>query len=265
MSRLDRYFDGLFAKAYNVDVAYRWDAKATDRRFLIAPVRESKALEYMNLLDYTFFQVYAKAAPPGYLQEHTIKTLKLFGSSGYGIDRRMLGAAPQGEIWIYKINELNVSDVATVRNDFISTLYHESAHTLHEERAFPTEFNRLSALEYQRQDAFGYWYRAGKRSDYAGFVSDYGSTDADEDFAELFATYILDSEADWEARLKAAEGKNRPEATLTGRQIIERKLSIMKDYLRSEYATDLDAIRAEAQKRLANIATMDFTQYPTGY
>ena len=61
------------------------------------------------------------------------------------------------------------------------------------------------------------------------------------------------------------EGKNRSEATLTGREIIEKKLAIMKEYLRSEYSADLDKIRAEAQKRLAKVASMDFTQYPKGY
>ena len=65
--------------------------------------------------------------------------------------------------------------------------------------------------------------------------------------------------------MKKAEGKNRSEATLTGREIIEKKLAIMKEYLRSEYSADLDKIRAEAQKRLAKVASMDFTQYPKGY
>lgn len=265
MPRLQRYIERLFAKQYNVNITYTWDQKATDSRFLLAPITEAKALEYLNLIDYAFFQVYAVAAPEGYLQTHTVKSLNLFGSSGYGMDRRMLGAAPQGEIWIYKINELDVSDLQTTRDDYISTLYHESAHTLHEERAYPAEFNRLSALEYQRQDAFSYWWRTNRRSDYAGFVSDYGSTDSDEDFAELFSIYILDTDGAWQARLKAAEGKNRPEATMTGRQIIERKLEILKEYLRSEYSTDLDSIKAEAQRRLVKISTMDFTQYPSGY
>lgn len=265
MPRLQRYIERHFAKEYNVNIAYRWDDKATDRRFILAPITEAKALEYLNLIDYAFFQVYAVAAPAGYLQAHTIKELSLFGSSGYSGDRRMLGAAPQGEIWIYKINELDVTDFNTTRDDFISTLYHESAHTLHEERAYPEEFNKLSALEYQRQDAFSYWWRTGQQSNYAGFVSDYASTDSDEDFAELFSVYILDTDSAWSARLTAAEGKNRSDATMTGRQIIERKLEIMKQYLRSEYATDLDSIKAEAQRRLANISTMDFTQYPSGY
>ena len=65
--------------------------------------------------------------------------------------------------------------------------------------------------------------------------------------------------------MKKAEGKNRSEATLTGREIIEKKLAIMKEYLRSEYSADLDKIRAEAQKRLAKVASMDFSQYPKGY
>ena len=265
LPRLDRYIQQAFAKKYNVDIAYRYDDKVTDRRYLLAPVKEEKALEYLNLIDYMFFQVYEASTPEGYLQTHTIKYLNLFGSSGYAIDRRMAGAAPQGMIWIYNINELNTQYTKDVRENYISTLFHESAHTLHEERAYPPEFDKLSSLEYQKQDAFSYWWRTGKNAGYAGFVSDYASTDADEDFAELFAYYVLDSDSEWAERLKAAEGKNRTDAKYTGREIIEKKVAIMKAYLHSEYSADLDKIRAEAQKRLPKVATMDFTQYPKGY
>ena len=232
LPRLDRYIQQAFAKKYNVDIAYRYDDKVTDRRYLLAPVKEEKALEYLNLIEYMFFQVYEASTPEGYLQTHTIKYLNLFGSSGYAIDRRMAGAAPQGMIWIYNINELNTQYTGTVRADYISVLFHESAHTLHEERAYPPEFDKLSALEYQKQDAFSYWWRTGQNASYAGFVSDYASTDADEDFAELFAYYILDSDSEWADRLKGAEGKNRSDAKYTGREIIEKKVAIMKEYLR---------------------------------
>ncbi len=265
MTRLDQYIQKLFTKKYNVDISYRYDDKVTDRRYLLAPVMENKALEFLNLIDYLFFQVYEASTPEGYLQTHTVKYLNLFGSSGYAIDRRMAGAAPQGMIWIYNINELNTQYTSTVRESYVSVLFHESAHTLHEERAYPTEFDKLSSLEYQKQDAFSYWWRTGQSANYAGFVSDYASTDADEDFAELFAYYVLYSDTEWEELLKKAEGKNRSEATFTGREIIEKKLKIMKDYLRSEYSADLDKIRAEAQTRLAKVASMDFTQYPKGY
>lgn len=265
LPRLDRYIQQAFAKKYNVDIAYRYDDKVTDRRYLLAPVKEEKALEYLNLIEYMFFQVYEASTPEGYLQTHTIKYLNLFGSSGYAIDRRMAGAAPQGMIWIYNINELNTQYTGTVRADYISVLFHESAHTLHEERAYPPEFDKLSALEYQKQDAFSYWWRTGQNASYAGFVSDYASTDADEDFAELFAYYILDSDSEWADRLKGAEGKNRSDAKYTGREIIEKKVAIMKEYLRSEYSADLDKIRAEAQKRLPLVSSMDFTKYPNGY
>ena len=71
MPRLQRYIERLFAKQYNVNITYTWDQKATDSRFLLAPITEAKALEYLNLIDYAFFQVYAVAAPEGYLQTHT--------------------------------------------------------------------------------------------------------------------------------------------------------------------------------------------------
>ena len=65
LPRLDRYIQQAFAKKYNVDIAYRYDDKVTDRRYLLAPVKEEKALEYLNLIDYMFFQVYEASTPRG--------------------------------------------------------------------------------------------------------------------------------------------------------------------------------------------------------
>lgn len=152
-----------------------------------------------------------------------------------------------------------------MRSSYISTLFHESAHTLHEERAYPPEYDKLSALDYQKQDAFSYWWRNGKDSRHAGFVSDYASTDADEDFAELFATYVLSSEGEWNELLAYADAKIRPSAKYTGKEIILQKLAIMKQYIRDEYHTDLDAIRQKALEKLYQIPYKDFTQYPAGY
>jgi hypothetical protein len=343
LTRLDKYIQKAFAQKYNVSIDYRYDDKLTDRRYRLAPVKEEKAVEFLNLIDFVFFDTYKEAAPEGYAQRHTVKYVNLFGSSGYSLDRRMAGAAPQGMIWMYNINELDTSvariervrelaewnidtevgkrveeevkkqdekakaDTGTgltdaqkqalrerltreytaeehettkynkrikalitkqeyqMRESYISTLFHESAHTLHEERAYPPEFDKLSALDYQKQDAFSYWDRKGLKSLHAGFVSDYASTDADEDFAELFATYVLRTDEEWADLLQSANEKIRPDAKYTGKEIILQKLSIMKQYIRDEYSTDLDAIRQKALEKLFQIPYKDFTQYPTGY
>ena len=278
MSDVERYVQDYFGEKYNVDIRYRYEDRFASNQYKLGPTDEMKALNYLNLIRYTFFDVYDKVAPAGFTEKHTIKLLVLFGTRGFGPTQNLLGEAPNGWIQVYNINELPIPDFEhysnwytfkdqylNARDNYVQTLYHESAHTLHEERAYPPEFDKLSSLEYQKQDAFSYWWRTGKNAGYAGFVSDYASTDADEDFAELFAYYVLDSDSEWAERLKAAEGKNRTDAKYTGREIIEKKVAIMKAYLHSEYSADLDKIRAEAQKRLPKVATMDFTQYPKGY
>ena len=107
LTRLDRYIQKAFAEKYNVSIDYRYDDKMTDRRYLLAPVKEEKAVEFLNLIDFVFFETYKEAAPEGYAQRHTVKFVNLYGSSGYAMDRRMAGAAPQGMIWMYNINELD--------------------------------------------------------------------------------------------------------------------------------------------------------------
>ena len=224
---------------------------------------------------YTFFEVYEKVAPKGFAERHTIKQLVLFGTLGYGPTQNLLGEAPFGMIQVYDINRLTIPYFddpnyeassfnyyyQRARDNYIQTLYHESAHTLHQDTPVPEEFIKLTISDYQQDNAFSYWYTRGISSLVAGFISDYASKSPEEDFAELYGTYMVLLPDEWENLMVQADKKYKPESRYTGRQILERKLTIMKEYLKANYHLDIDVVRAEANSRISAMA--NYTKFPT--
>lgn len=83
----------------------------------------------------------------------------------------------------------------------------------------------------------------------AGFISPYGSSNDVEDFAELQAFYITDAPEIWNAKLVIAGDK--------GRAIITQKMNIVKNYLKTAWSVDIDALRDEVQKRSKDVSSLD--------
>lgn len=83
----------------------------------------------------------------------------------------------------------------------------------------------------------------------SGFISAYASADADEDFVELQATYIMSSERMWQTLIKIAGTE--------GGAIITSKMDMVKAYLQEKWNIDIDALRRSVQTRRAQIAGLD--------
>lgn len=311
-SPLERYIDDYFGDEFNLYVRYKYEDRHFNDEFRVGPAEDSKALNYLNLIRYTFFDVYKKVVPERFLKTRMIRFLYLGGTIGVGTDTNRVGEATQDGVYVYGINEINLpttedwqrlraaqkdfaekdrefradttntaartlSDNAyntawdawstltskfnNVRDAFVQTIYHESAHTLHADRNLPPEMANLTIADYQQDNAFSFWLDKGTDAYLkAGFISDYASKSADEDFAELFGWYMVLQPSEWEARLKRAEGRYRSDAQYTGREIIERKLALLKNFLLTDFDLDIELVRAEAHKRMA-LAGVSFLDY----
>ena len=170
MTEVQKYVQNYFGKKFNVDIRYNYEDRLASNLYKLGPASEAQALKYINLMRYTFFEVYEKVAPKGFAERHTIKQLVLFGTLGYGPTQNLLGEAPFGMIQVYDINRLTIPYYddpnyeassfnyyyQRARDNYIQTLYHESAHTLHQDTPVPEEFIKLTISDYQQDNAFSY-------------------------------------------------------------------------------------------------------------
>ena len=108
MTEVQKYVQNYFGKKFNVDIRYNYEDRLASNLYKLGPASEAQALKYLNLMRYTFFDVYDKVAPKGFTEKYTIKLLVLFGTRGFGPTQNLLGEAPNGWIQVYNINNLSI-------------------------------------------------------------------------------------------------------------------------------------------------------------
>jgi len=244
----DQWLRQYYTIPYNVDFRYRLDDNGTDPNYNVVPVSMSKADTIAHLALYLWYDVYDSVATPGFLYENGPRIIQLIGSAminaAQGTEK--LGQAEGGiKITLMKINKMQTNDIDQLNEYIFKTMHHEFSHILHQKKTYPKEFEQISAADYNPD---GWQYTKDYEAWQMGFASPYGGSQAREDFVEIIANYIVKSDAQLENMLNVAgqDGKK-------GRAILIQKIGICRDWLADKWQLDLDALRAEVQKRQNNM------------
>ena len=86
----------------------------------------------------------------------------------------------------------------------------------------------------------------------AGFITPYASSAVDEDFVELIAVYVTNTEAYWQSRIKTAG--------TTGAPIINSKFEIVYNYMLDTWNIDLDILRNTVLDHQNRIGELDLDE-----
>jgi substrate import-associated zinc metallohydrolase lipoprotein len=129
---------------------------------------------------------------------------------------------------------------------FFHTMHHEFCHIMTQTKDYDPSFQTISTGTYHATN----WINL-KDADVAaeGFVTAYGSSEYNEDFAEIYATYITMSEAGWQKIIdKAGE---------EGSAILNQKLDMIKKYFKDEWGFNLDDMRTIIMRRSSEVPSLD--------
>ena len=244
----DQWLYEHYTVPYNAEFRYRLDDSATDPNYNVVPVSMGMADTIAHLALYLWYDVYDSIATPGFLLENGPRIIQLIGSAminaAQGTEK--LGQAEGGiKITLMKVNLMETNNIEQLNEYIFKTMHHEFSHILHQKKTMPKEFEQLSAGAY---DPEGWQYTSDEEAWQKGFVSPYGGSQVREDFVEVIANYIVKTDKDWNYMLSVAESDGGE-----GRKIIEQKLDICRNWLNEKWELDLDALRAEVQKRQANL------------
>ena len=98
----------------------------------------------------------------------------------------------------------------------------------------------------------GDWYRISATTAHqAGFVTPYAMSEPGEDFAEMMSVYVTDSPEQWNAIIKDAGAK--------GGELINKKLTMVRSYMKDSWGLDIDKMRDIVQRRASEISALDLT------
>ena len=157
---------------------------------------------------------------------------------------------------LYTVNSLtdeNLKDYSYLNDYYFHTMHHEFTHILNQKIAYNKSFDKVTASGYVSGD----WTNVEDvDAQKKGFVTAYAMEEGKEDFAEMLSTYVTSTPTQWEKILSTA-GANMVDETLTARQAIEQKLSIVRDYMSKSWGLDIDKLRDAVLHRGNELSSLD--------
>jgi substrate import-associated zinc metallohydrolase lipoprotein len=198
---IDNWILDTLTKPYNIAVKYKWDQGELQDDFNknLVPPKEEKVIPIMSAIKKVWINSYITEAGIDFFKDISPKFFILVGSPAYINGAIKLGTAEGGrKVTLYDVNNFRIkgmpgyvlSDTVNVKQVF-ATIHHEFAHILDQNIKVPVEFSQSSASSYTSD-----WLNvspADARND--GFISPYGNSKKEEDWAEMVSLMIVEGKA----------------------------------------------------------------------
>ena len=245
----DKWLVTNYVNAYNIDFKYRMEMNESQMSYWLVPAEYNKSIVMAKLVRHLCLEAYDEiTGSKEFIRTHFPKMIHLIGSAAYKNNGTMvLGEAEGGlKITLYMINDLMLN-VDYLNHYYFKTMHHEFAHILHQKKPYSTDFNLISGPDYVT-DAWSDTWSGDADAQKNGFISEYASKEANEDFVELIAVYVTSTAAKWNTVIKNAGD---------GAAIINAKFDIVYNYMLNTWGINLDELREVVQRRQGEIETLD--------
>ena len=245
----DKWLVTNYVNAYNIDFKYRMEMNESQMSYWLVPAEYNKSIVMAKLVRHLCLEAYDEiTGSKEFIRTHFPKMIHLIGSAAYKNNGTMvLGEAEGGlKITLYMINDLMLN-VDYLNYYYFKTMHHEFAHILHQKKPYSTDFNLISGPDYVT-DAWSDTWSGDADAQKNGFISEYASKEANEDFVELIAVYVTSTAAEWNTIIKNAGD---------GAAIINAKFDIVYNYMLNTWGINLDELREVVQRRQSEIETLD--------
>jgi len=251
-NEFDEWLEKNYTVPYNIEFKYRFEDKESNTQYNLAPADYDKAVALAKMTKFLWLESYEELLGPNFIRSYCPRLMHLIGSPAYNSQGSIvLGTAEGGlKITLYNVNAIDLEDIdiEMLNYWYFKTMHHEFAHILHQTKNYPTDFNLISASDYQSSS----WVNVDDQEALdMGFVSPYASSETQEDFVEIIAIYVTNTPEYWDALVGSA--------STTGQNLINQKLALVKDYLKTSWGIDLDALRDIVQRRSQEVLSMDLS------
>ena len=273
-TEFDLWLEENYRAPYNIRFLYRYEDIESDMDYDVAPAYEICSRVLAKVIKYLWLDPYAEVADVDFVRENAPRVMAIIGSGAYSGGTIRLGTAEGGlKITFYVANRLiqngiitvtyndpedesagytvTVNDVDAINDSYLQTAHHEFGHILNQNKDYPTDFDLISQGDYVAQ-----WTDVDEdEALQMGFITDYASSAASEDFVEVLSHYITLSDEEWADRMETAGEE--------GSAIIERKLTIVRNYMMDSWDIDIDRLRAVLARRYGELSQVDWTDFST--
>ena len=202
---LDTFVKVNFQEPYNMRYLYKLQDIGSDMDYNLTPCSYDQCVNLAVLNKYLWYDVYRDVVGDEFLKKYSPRVMHIIGSPAYNPTSGTikLGTAEGGlKITLYNAESLAPSDLDNLNEYFFKTMHHEFSHILHQNVNYPVDFNLISSTFY---NSAGWQDTPDSVSLGQGFVSNYASSQAREDWVETIANYIVKDSITWEGMLDGAK------------------------------------------------------------
>lgn len=248
-NEFDKWLVTNYVDTYNIMFKYRMEKNESDFNYWLVPATYENSIKMAKLMKFLCLEPYdVITGSREFIKSYYPKMIHLVGSGAYRNNGTfVLGTAEGGlKITMYFVNEMRL-DPDYLNEYYFKTMHHEFAHILNQTKPYSTDFNTISGSEYVT-DTWSDAWASDAEAQKNGFISQYASSEAGEDFVELLSIYVTNTEAYWNNIIKNAGA---------GADIINAKFEIVYNYMLNSWNIDLNELRDEILTRQGQIETLD--------
>lgn len=238
----DKWIYDNFLVPYNTAITYRMYFPASNLDYQLTPADYDKSVLLAQLIKYLFYDVYIDQQGGEFMKKYGPREFHFIGSVAYSstTGTETLGYASGGiKITLLNCNIVNTNrtwapeDLSHLNHYIFHTMHHEFSHILQQTKTTPTSFRLVTPSTYNAQ---GWQDRDSLTAHSKGYVTNYASSSATEDFVEVLSSIITDDDGTWMHRIinasvnGIAEGNKEEMATLIDSLHIEDLDNPAKDW-----------------------------------
>lgn len=243
LSAIDSFIRQNYIDPHNIEVLYKWKDIETEADKNLVPPRQDTVVPFLRVVKKAWIDTYIDLTSPAVMNPIFPKQILLLGSAAYNIDgTQTLGTAEGGKkVVLYSVGEFNPGNKANIKR-YIRILHHEFCHILNQKKEYNIAYEQITPSGYTAS-----WTNfQDKTARAAGFITPYAMAEPGEDFAEMVAEYVTDTDEEWNALMEAITDQ-------TGKTAIQKKLEIVRTYMDESWNMKLDDLRSLILKAITEI------------
>ena len=247
---VDQFIQASFLNEYGVAVRYKYVDRYVSPDKRVTPPRLEVVKPMLNFLTEFWIEPYLNVENgESFFKNHVPAEVILIGSSMYNADGTVtLGTADAGaRITLTEVNDVDIDNINWVFRQ-LGTIYHEFAHIIHQRYNLPPNFQQISPEGYS---SAGSWFNISEEEALRrGFVSPYGTSSFNEDYAEIVA-YVMYYPEFYETFIDLEEDCDTPDCIERneGREKIRKKLNLILNHYEQNTGVDLLEVRKLIQEK----------------
>ena len=250
-TELDNYIEDNFTERYGMAIRYKFVDRYVNPGQRAVPPKLEVVRPMLDFITTFWIEPYLEVSNGrDFFEDHVPAEIVFLGGLIFNNDGTVtLGTADAGaQITFTNVNAVDPDDVDW-RTLQLRTVYHEFAHTVHQLYKLPTAYESISPSGYT---SAGSWFTlTDDDALQRGFVSPYSTSSPNEDFAEVVAHYLFDTNfaenfTTLEDDCQTQECESRNE----GREKISQKLAAISEHYLKVTGVNLEALREAVQSRL---------------